>query len=83
MNPYAMVCGFGADLSSYPRALAYGQLAEVATIAEHMQLAPGMTFAFEPNCVFDGKLASIGGTVIIGEDGPIELNPLTARLLRA
>jgi hypothetical protein len=34
-----------------------------------MRLAPGMTFAFEPNCVFDGKLASIGGTVIIGEDG--------------
>jgi Xaa-Pro aminopeptidase len=83
MNPYTMVCGFGAGLSSYPRALAYGQLAEVATFAEHMRLAPGMTFAFQPNCVFDGKLASIGGTVIIGEDGPIELNPLTARLLRA
>jgi hypothetical protein len=42
-----------------------------------------MTFAFEPNYVFDGKLASIGGTVIIGEDGSLELNPLTARLLRA
>jgi len=42
-----------------------------------------MTFALEPNCVFDRKLASIGGTVIIGEDGPIELNPLTARLQRA
>jgi len=42
-----------------------------------------MTFGFEPRCVFDGRLGSIGGAVIIGEDGPIELNPLTARLLRA
>jgi len=25
----------------------------------------------------------VGGTVILGEDGPIELNPLTAQLLRA
>jgi hypothetical protein len=33
--------------------------------------------------VFDGKLALIGGTVIIGEDGPVELNPLTVRLPRA
>jgi hypothetical protein len=42
-----------------------------------------MTFAFEPHCVFDGKLASIGGTVIVGEDGSLELNPLSARLVRA
>lgn len=83
MNPYAMVYGFGADLSSYPHSLAYRQLAEVARLAERMPLAPGMTFAFEPNCVFDDKLASIGGTVVIGENGPIELNPLTAQLLRA
>jgi hypothetical protein len=25
---------------------------------------------------------SLGGTVVIAEDGPIELNPSTARLLR-
>ena len=32
MNPYAMVCGFGADLGSYPRApLPFWKLAEVAT----------------------------------------------------
>jgi Xaa-Pro aminopeptidase len=83
MNPYAVVRGLGADLSSRPHAPGYGQLAEVPALGEQMPLAPGMTFAFEPNCVFDGKLASIGGTVIIGEAGPIELNPLTAQLLRA
>jgi Xaa-Pro aminopeptidase len=64
-----------------PYAMAGG--AEVATLAERMSLAPGMTFAFRPSCVLEGKLASIGGTVIIGEHGPIELNPLTAQLLRA
>jgi Xaa-Pro aminopeptidase len=57
--------------------------AAVATVGERMPLVPGMTFAFEPNCVFDGKLASIGGTMVIGEAGPVELNPFTAQLLRA
>lgn len=47
-------------------ALAYGQLAGVATLAGHMQLAPEMTFGFEPNCVLAGKLGSTGGTVITG-----------------
>jgi hypothetical protein len=26
---------------------------------------------------------NLGGTIVIGDDGPIELNPLTANLLRA
>ena len=29
------------------------------------------------------RMVNIGGTVIAGEDDPLELNPLTAQLLRA
>jgi hypothetical protein len=54
---------------------------------EVLDQLPGVTFrhvgSFEPSAVVGGRAANIGGTVIIGEDGPIELNPLTAQLLRA
>jgi hypothetical protein len=47
-----------------------------------LPLAPGMSWAFEPSAVFGGRAVNLGGTVIIGKDDPIELNPLTAQLLR-
>ncbi|MDT5283577.1 MAG: hypothetical protein QOJ20_4772 [Mycobacterium sp.] len=28
-------------------------------------------------------MVTLGGTVLVGEDEPVELNPLTAKLLRA
>lgn len=82
MNPYGMVCGFGAEMADlWPPARGYGKLGVVPTVGGAVPLAPGMTFAFEPNCVVNGKVVNIGGTVIIGEDGAIELNPSTAKLL--
>ncbi|WP_256862525.1 hypothetical protein [Microbispora sp. GKU 823] len=42
-----------------------------------------MTFAFEPNAVIGDRLTNLGGTVVIGEDGPVELNPFTSHLLRS
>jgi hypothetical protein len=36
-----------------------------------------------PTSAATRKLACIRGTVTVGEEGPIELNPLTARLPRA
>jgi hypothetical protein len=42
-----------------------------------------MSWAFGPSAVVVGRAVSLGGTVLIGEDGPIELNPFTARMLRA
>jgi hypothetical protein len=42
-----------------------------------------MSFAFEPNYAFGRHLVHLGGTVVVGEDAPIELNPYTAQLLRA
>lgn len=53
------------------------------TISGDMELKPGMTFALEPNYVFERHLAYLGGTVIVGEDEGIELNPYTAQILRA
>ena len=42
-----------------------------------------MTFAMEPNYVFGRHLAYLGGTVIVGDPAPLELNPYTAQILRA
>jgi hypothetical protein len=39
-----------------------------------MILEPGMCFAFEPNYAFGRHVAHLGGTVIVGEDEPIELS---------
>jgi Xaa-Pro aminopeptidase len=53
------------------------------TTSSDMELKPGMTFAFEPHCAFGPRKVSLGGTVIVGNDEPIELNPYTAQLLHA
>ncbi|MFE3953874.1 M24 family metallopeptidase [Nocardia sp. NPDC059091] len=83
MNPYGTVCGFGGGMRELPEAAEYGLLAEVPTIGSDLPLAEGMVFAFEPNCVIGGRLANIGGTVVVGADGAVELNSLTTDLLRA
>ncbi|MBO2462404.1 M24 family metallopeptidase [Actinomadura violacea] len=83
LDPYGTVCGFGSGMRELPEAADYGLIIEVPTIGSDLPLAPGMAFAFEPNCVLNGRLANIGGTVVVGEDGAIELNTLTTNLLRA
>ncbi|WP_034593846.1 M24 family metallopeptidase [Hamadaea tsunoensis] len=83
LNPMGPVCGFGSGLRRMPEARAYGRLFDVPTMGGELPLAPGMTFAFEPNAVVNGRLANLGGTVVIGDDAPVELNPLTAQLLYA
>jgi Xaa-Pro aminopeptidase len=82
LNPYGPVCGFGWGLKTFPPAKAYGELGEVPTVGAGLPLEPGMTFAFEPNCVINSHLVNLGGTVVVGNDKPIELNTFTAQLLR-
>ncbi len=83
LNPMGPVGGFGAGLRRLPEAARYGRLFDLPTMGGQLPLMPGMTFAFEPNAVIGDRLTNLGGTVVIGEDGPIELNPFTARLLRS
>jgi len=82
LNPYGPVCGWGAGMRAYPGAQGYGLIAEIPTIGVELPLVPGMSFAFEPNCVIGDHTVNLGTTVVVGNDGPIELNPFTAQLLR-
>jgi hypothetical protein len=42
-----------------------------------------MTWALGPSAVVGGRAVMLGGTVLVGEDSPIEISPFGARLLRA
>ena len=82
LNPPGPVGGFGRGLDRIPQARRYGRLAEIPAIGGELPLAPGMSWAFGPSAVIGGRAVSLGGTVVIGEDDPIELSPLTTQLLR-
>jgi Xaa-Pro aminopeptidase len=82
MNPMVMVggCGLSEEL---PDVGAYGNLGGLTTRGREIELRPGMSFAFEPNCVLGRRRVNIGGTVVIGGDGrPRELNTLANELQR-
>lgn len=84
LNPMIAASGFPAEASRrMAGADAYPPETDRPTMAADMELEPGMTFALEPNYAYGRHLAYIGGTVIVGEEEPIELNPYTARILRA
>jgi Xaa-Pro aminopeptidase len=83
LNPWAAASGFGADLKAHAADLGYGPLEHIPTAGAGLLLAPGMTFSVEPNCAFGGRMMHLGGTVVVGEQEPLELGPATARLLRA
>lgn len=84
LNPTIALGGFPSYANSHiPGADVYPRESTHPTLAGDMELVPGMSFALEPNYVVGGRLAYLGGTVIVGDDSPIELNPYTARLLQA
>lgn len=84
LNPMIVLSGFPADATKrIPGADAYPPEPAHPTIGADMELMPGMTFAMEPNYVFGQHLAYLGGTVIVGDPDPIELNPYTAQILHA
>ncbi|WP_442737950.1 M24 family metallopeptidase [Streptomyces pseudogriseolus] len=83
LNPFGPYCGFPVDFSQIPGSERYRQSPPAPTGDAEMVLEPGMTFAFEPSCGFGRRVVTLGGTVIVTDDGPEELNPFTAQLLHA
>ncbi|WP_045748422.1 aminopeptidase P family protein [Actinoplanes rectilineatus] len=83
LNPGLSV-GKGRGLfSRIPGTEGYPRIADHPAFLPEMELVPGMSFAFEPNYAYGRHLAHLGGTVVVGEDTPIELNAYTAQLLHA
>ncbi|PRX96535.1 M24 family metallopeptidase [Allonocardiopsis opalescens] len=83
LNP-GLVLGKGrGDISTLPGADAYPPVSGHPTSMADLLLEPGMCFVLEPQYAFDRHLTHIGGTVIVGEDEPIALSPLTREVLRA
>lgn len=83
LNPLIALSRYPGDVNKLPGAEAYPSCADTPTILADMELKPGMCFAFEPNYGFGRHIVHLGGTVILGEDQPLELNPYTAQILRA
>ncbi|MGW0650840.1 M24 family metallopeptidase [Streptomyces umbrinus] len=83
LNPIAALCRVPIDFSQVDGTERYPEVPGIPTLLADLELQPGMTFAFEPSCGFGRRLVTLGGTVIVGDDEAIELNPYTAQLLRA
>ncbi|MEC3861406.1 M24 family metallopeptidase [Mesobacterium sp. TK19101] len=83
INPFGLVCGFVEGFNQLDGAERYPLAAEVPTMGADFVLQPGMTFAFEPSCMFGRRYANLGGTVVISDTGAIELNKVTTQMMRA
>ena len=82
LNPLYALCGRPTKLEQLGGAERYCDVGTAPTILADLEIKAGMTFAFEPSCAFGRHLVTLGGSVIVGEDGPIELNSFTAQLHR-
>lgn len=82
LNPGVAICHCPANNIHVTGLEQHPDVPEVPTMPAELTLKPGTTFIFEPSCGFGRHVVTVGGTVLVGEDGAIELNPKTAKLLR-
>lgn len=83
INPFGNALSGFAGFSQVPGASRYGRVGQIPRIGNDLVLQPGMSFAFEPNCAFGRHVANLGGTVVVGENQPIELDRVSTNLMRA
>jgi Xaa-Pro dipeptidase len=82
ISPFGLI-GVGDELAHLPETKNYGKVVYIPSLGLDTELKAGMVFALEPNCAIDKKLINLGGTVIVGENGGIELNQNSTQLMRA
>jgi Xaa-Pro aminopeptidase len=81
VNPYGLICGFGEGFAQLPGAKPYGLTGRVPMFDAEFELQAGMTFSFEPSCMFGKRFVNLGGTVAVVKDKPLELNKIATRLM--
>lgn len=82
LNPFTAISGVPANCPRVEGMEQYPVLPATPVLRPDMELVPGMSFAFEPSCGFGRHIVTLGGTVIVGDTGALELNPATSQLLR-
>jgi Xaa-Pro dipeptidase len=82
MNPFGLI-GVGDKLADLPEVNQYGKVLLIPSVGLDTELKAGMVFAFEPNCAIGKKVVNLGGTVVVGEQGGIELNKNSTQLMHA
>lgn len=82
MNPFGLISGMQNFAAVLPGADRYESTRAIPLVGGAVELRPGMTFALEPNCALGKRVVNLGGTVVVGEDEPLELNRVSTRLMR-
>ncbi|WJY16320.1 M24 family metallopeptidase [Pectobacteriaceae bacterium CE90] len=82
LTPYNMI-GAGERIADLPEMARYGKVLPFPSMGTDRVLEAGMVFALEPNCGIGRRVINLGGTVIVGENGGIELNSNSTRLMHA
>jgi Xaa-Pro aminopeptidase len=81
ISPLGWVGGMGYNLDRMPPGLKhYAPMFPLALGEQPLVLREGMSFAFEPNVCKGQRRANVGGTVVVGQDRPEELNRLPCRM---
>jgi Xaa-Pro aminopeptidase len=82
INPFGLVCGFGKGFNQVEGSDRYPLAAEVPMFGTDVEMQEGMCFSVEPSCMFGRRYVNLGGTVVVGEEGGVELNSVTTRMMR-
>jgi Xaa-Pro dipeptidase len=82
INPFGLI-GVGDEMARLPEVDDYGKVLRIPSVGLDTELKAGMVFALEPNCAIGKRVVNLGGTALVGEDGGVELNSNTTRLMRA
>jgi Xaa-Pro aminopeptidase len=77
LNPISSLSGLSSfGMENYSGASSYTPIPPKAARGQEIVLQAGMTFAMEANCHFGDRRINIGGTVLLTNSGPVELNEI-------